>query len=285
MKKCLSILKNKNITNIAIGKFESMHLAHLRVLSHLDKNGAILLIKKPTESFLLSINERQKFSKYPIYIIEFKKIKYLSGKKFIKLLQKTFPNLKTIIVGQDFRFGKGRKSGIKDIAQFGLNVISVPEIFLDGIAVHSSTIRDYLMNGQIELANKLLGRNYSIKGKVVKGLGLGAKELVPTINIKPKQYILPQNGVYAGFARVGKKIYRSIIFLGNRLSIDSSFSVECHILGSFSAQVEPKVEIFFVKKMRDNQKFSSLLELKKQIKLDIKAAKIALESNKKKSDE
>lgn len=283
MKKFSSISKNNNITNIAIGKFDSMHLAHQAVFKHLNSNGIILFIKMPLSKggSILPYNKREKYAKNKMYYIEFDKIKDISGKKFIKYLIKKLPNLKTIIVGQDFKFGKNRNYSTNDIPKLAnLNVISIPEILLDKIPLHSSYIRNFILNGKVELANKLLGRFYCIEGKVIKGQGVGGKELFPTINIKADEYILPQDGVYATYTKINDNIFNSISFLGNRLSTNMSFAIESHIINKNIKKIPKTIEIFFIKKIRDNKMFDKLESLKKQIEIDIeKSLKIIKNSD------
>lgn len=276
MRKFSSILKNDEVIAVAIGKFDSMHLAHKAVLKHLDKNDIVLLIKmsqQPNGS-ILPYRKRENYIKRKLYFIDFEKIRNLSGKKFLKYLQMKLPNLKTIIVGDDFRFGKNRKYSAKNIPEISnINVIIIPEIKIDGIPVHSSYIRSFILSGEINLANKLLGRYYSIDGDVINGQGIGKKMLFPTLNIKADEYILPKDGVYASYTKINKDIFKSITFLGNRLSTNMSFAIETHIIDKILDRTPKKLEIFFVKRIRDNKKFENLDSLKYQITLDINCAR------------
>ena len=309
MKKFSSISKNNKITNITIGKFDSIHLAHQRLISALDKNGAVIIITFKNSAFkgdlgdlkicdlgfkganqntqILPQSEKKRYILRPIYTLKFDKIKNLSGKKFIKLLQKKLPHLREIIVGEDFRFGKNRKFGANDIPKIStLKTRIFKEMKIDEIPVHSKNIRAFLRDGKIALANKLLGRLYSIKGRIVRGQGLGAKAVFPTINIAVHDYLLPQSAVYASKTRVCGKSYDSITFLGKRLSADNNFAIESHILGDFECEsskiIDKKAEIFFIEKIRDNRKFDSLPALKAQIQKDIKKAKAIFKQRKSK---
>lgn len=290
MKKFSSISKNNRITNITIGKFDSIHLAHKALIGALDKNGAVIIIAFKSDlssginQYILTQHDKKYHISHPIYIIKFNKIKNLSGKKFIKYLQKKLHNLRKIIVGEDFRFGKNRANCAKDIPKISnLKVSIFKEMQIDGIPVHSQSIRAFLTQGQVDKANKLLGRTYSIKGRVIRGQGIGAKQVFPTINITQGKYLLPQQAVYATKTRIKGKIYDSISFLGKRVTTDNNFAIESHILGDFefksSKIVGKNVEIFFIEKIRDNKKFNNLSVLKKQIKSDIKKAKAILAKN------
>ncbi|RAX53056.1 riboflavin biosynthesis protein RibF [Helicobacter sp. 16-1353] len=282
MRKFSSILKNDEVMSIAIGKFDSMHLAHKAVLKYLDKNDIVLLIKTPQHlrGSILPYRKRENYTKRKIYFIDFEKIKNLSGKKFLKYIQTKLPNLRTIIVGDDFRFGKNRKYSAKNIPEISnLNVIIIPEIKIDGIAVHSSYIRKFILNGEINLANKLLGRFYSIEGNVISGQGIGKERLFPTFNINAGEYILPKDGVYASYTKIGKDVFKSTTFIGNRLSTNMSFAIETHIIDRVINDNPKKIEIFFVKRIRDNKKFQNLDSLKHQIMVDIECAKEILDSS------
>ena len=276
MKRFSSISKNNNIKSIAIGKFDSMHLAHKYILDKLDESGIVLLIKMPPNlyGFMLPYNKRQNYSKNEIYYIDFYEISNLSGIEFLKMLKDRLPNLEHIIVGSDFRFGKDRAYGAKDIeniSNFAVTIIG--EKSIDGIPIHSSYIKKYLLEGDIKLANKLLGRFYCIEGEVVRGQGIGSDLLFPTINIKADVYVLPHDGVYATYTKINDEILKSISFLGHRFSTDMSFAIETHIIDKNIKNPPNTLEIYFVEKIRDNQKFASFAVLKEQIINDINIAK------------
>ena len=152
-------------------------------------------------------------------------------------------------------------------------MVVVDEVCYDGMGVHSSAIREFIKQGKIKEANKLLGREYSIEGDVVKGQGIGAKELVATLNLEVKSYLLPREGVYATRTRMGSYTYGSVTFIGTRVSADGNFSVETHILDEVAPKVTKHIAVRFIKRLRDNKKFNNLSELKEQIKRDINEAR------------
>lgn len=272
MKKFSSLSNNNDISTITIGKFDSIHLAHNAILNKLGKSGIVIVIKMDTikESSIIPHYKKEQYVVNEMYYIDFHKIKNLSGKKFIKYLKTKLPNLKTIIVGYDFRFGKNRKSSINDITKNNnLNVLVLEEMQIEGIPIHSSYIRKFILEGDIVNANKLLGRHYSIEGEVVKGQGRGQSDLFPTLNIIANDYLLPKDGVYITYTRIESSIFQSISFIGNRLSTDMSFAIETHIINKIIPTPKSKIEIFFFKRIRDNKKFLDLSSLKKQIQIDI----------------
>ncbi|MDY0051284.1 MAG: bifunctional riboflavin kinase/FAD synthetase [Aliarcobacter sp.] len=271
MKKSSSILVNKNtITSIAIGGFDGMHSAHQKLFKNLDKNGAILSIESGYAN-LTPKRYRQEYSIYPIYYYVLENIRHLEGDEFIKLIKEEFPNLKKIVVGFDFCFGKNRKYCIEKLKDlFNGEVLVIDEIKIDDVPVHSRIIRQYLKDGNIKMANKLLGKEYKIYGHQIKGQGLGTKSFVPTINLKVDEFLLPQEGVYITKTILDNKEYKSITFLGHRVTTDGSYAVETHILDENITNDNYTTQVKFYEKIRDNKKFDSFEDLKKQIFDDIK---------------
>ena len=274
MKKSSSILVNKNtITSIAIGGFDGMHSAHQELFKRLDKNGAIVSIESGYAN-LTPRRYRQEYSIYPIYYYVLENIKHLEGDEFIKLLKEEFPNLQKIVVGFDFCFGKNRRYCTEKLKElFKGEVEIIDEIKIDNIPVHSRIIREYLKDGDIETATKLLGKEYKIYGHQIRGQGLGSKNFVPTINLKVDEFLLPKEGVYITKTILNEHEYNSITFLGHRVTTDGSYAVETHILDKDIINKEYIVQVKFLKKLRDNKKFEKFEELKKQILDDIESAK------------
>ena len=275
MKRPSTILVKDNIDTIAIGSFDGIHLGHKQLINRLGENGALFVIDKDHANLTPGL-KRSEYSKHPCMFYHFLKVKDLSGKEFITLLKKEFINLKKIVVGYDFQFGKKRSCNVIDLIELFDGEVEIVEEFLyNGVSVHSSLIREFLVNKDIDGANRFFGREYSIIGNIISGQGLGKKELYPTINIKVKDYLLPSDGVYASRTKMEDKIYDSVTFIGTRTSTDGNFSIETHILDS-DIEVHDEVEIFFVCYLRENRKFSNLKALKTQISIDIDSAKSAL---------
>jgi len=273
MKNYSTLKNNTEITSIAIGGFDGMHKAHQELFQKLDSNGAVLVIDSGYAN-LTPKTIRQEYSKYPIFYYELKEIKHLSGEEFIQLLQSNFPKLEQIVVGYDFCFGTNRKYCIKDLKKlFNKKVTVVEEVSINDISVHSRVIREYLKNGDIKTSNLLLGKEYKIKGSQIKGQGLGSKSFVPTINLTVSEYLLPNDGVYVTKTILDDKIYPSVTFLGHRATTDNSYAIETHILDSNITNKSKNIEISFIEKIRDNEKFTNFNELKKQILLDITYSK------------
>ena len=279
MKKNSSILVKNNIDknsidSIAIGGFDGMHIAHQELFKNLNPKGAIISIETGYAS-ITPKNYRQEYTKYPIFYYDLEDIKALDGADFIEMLKNDFKNLKKIVVGFDFCFGKNRAYKTQDLKKiFDGEVVVIPEIKLNNFPVHSRYIREFLLNGDIEKANSFLGKEYKIFGKHIVGQGLGKKEFVATINLNVNEFLLPQSGVYITKTIVNDIEYNSVSFLGHRGSTDGKFAVETHILNQENIEIKDEnVQIKFIRRIRENRKFDNFLELKNQILKDIDIAK------------
>ena len=267
-----TILKKDSVDTLAIGSFDGIHVGHQQLIKQLGKQGALFVIDKDQANLTPGV-KRSEYAGYPCMFFHFLKVKHLSGEEFVALLKHEFINLKRIVVGYDFYFGQHRSCNAHDLERlFDGEVIIVDAFSYHGIPVHSSMIRTYLSEGKIQEANRFLGREYSMIGDVIKGQGLGQKELVPTLNLRVLEYLIPKSGVYATRTKIGDNIYDSVSFIGIRHTTDEHFSVETHILDKQLAEVNSSVELFFVAFLRENKKFDSLSALKLQIERDIHEA-------------
>lgn len=267
-----TLLTKHNITAIAIGHFDGVHRGHKQLLRQLGTYGGLVVVDKNIANITPRL-KRAEYSNYPCFIYEFEEIKALSGPDFVELLLHDFTNLNKIVVGYDFRFGRGRAWDKYDLKSlFCGDVVIVPEYCYEGVGVHSSSIREYIKQGNIIMANRLLGREYSTEGIVIKGQGIGKNELVPTLNLEFLGYLTPAPGVYASRTKIGYKTYASVTFVGNRVSTDNKFSIETHIINENIIQTPRIVSVCFIEKIRENMHFDTLEKLKIQIYDDIKKA-------------
>jgi len=263
----------KKSTSIAIGGFDGMHIGHQQLFNALDKDGTIVVIETGYAN-LTPKKEREHFSHFPLAYLELENIRHLSGEEFIAFLKEKFPKLQKIVVGYDFHFGKDRKYSHRELKElFDGEVVVVEEVSLHGDSVHSHKIRAKLQIGDILGANAFLGHNYTVKGDVVSGQGIGKKELVATINIEAEEFLMPKEGVYATLTRIDDEehFHPSVSFVGHRVTTDGSFALESHILDG-EVSCNKRASISFVNFIRENKKFASLEELKQAIKKDITIA-------------
>ncbi|QSZ42091.1 bifunctional riboflavin kinase/FAD synthetase [Sulfurimonas aquatica] len=263
----------KNSTTIAIGGFDGMHIGHQALFNELGENGTIVVIETGYAN-LTPKRCREKFTNKNIIYLELESIRHLDGVGFMKLLNEKFVDLEKIVVGYDFHFGKDRRYSYVDLTElFDGEVVVVDEVTHKNDSVHSHKIRAKLQIGDIKSANEFLGHNYTIIGKHIRGQGIGAKELVATINVQATEFLMPKEGVYATLTRINDEehFHPSVSFVGHRVTTDGSFAIETHILDG-EVTCKERVEISFVAYIRGNEKFDSLEELKKMIQKDIAKA-------------
>ena len=150
------------------------------------------------------------------------------------------------------------------------------QVSLDGKAISSTRVREAVKAGNLDLASQMLGRQYSIASQVVKGDQLGHQLGFPTANLDVSGLVLPPNGVYSAQAIVRGSAHRAVLNIGIRPTIQNptpSTRVEVHLLDFSGDLYGQELEAIFSDKLRDEQKFASLEELKKQIARDIAAAR------------
>jgi len=255
-----------NIKSIAIGSFDGIHLGHQALLLEAE---AVVVIERNC-SVMTAGYRRTRYIDKPCFFYHLDKIMSLSAKGFIDRLLEDFPKLETIVIGYDFRFGYKKEGDTKLLQQlFNGEVKIIKEVKHKNISVHSRSIKEFIKNGEIELANELLNRQYSIEGKIIMGQGLGRKKLVPTLNLKVYNYILPKSGVYATKTLINNQWLPSVTFLGHRVTTDGSFAIETHIIDIDIGVVEGDISLKFISYIRGNRKFEGLDALKKQIEYDI----------------
>ena len=264
-------MKLKNtIKSIAIGSFDGIHVAHQALIAKAD---ALVIIERGG-GYLTPGYKRSLYTDRLCCFYDFDRIKGLTPEGFVARLQEDFPQLEKIVVGYDFAFGKDKMGTAETLkVLFDGKVEIVSEVCIESVSVHSRTIKTYLREGNIAMANTLLGRMYTIEGEVISGQGLGKKELVPTLNLRVKGYELPLEGVYATRTLVAGIWLPSVSFLGHRVTTDGSFAVETHVLERDIGEVKGRIEVEFVDLLRANQKFESLEALKVQIDIDISHVK------------
>lgn len=201
----------------------------------------------------------------------------LTAYEFLKKILYDKYNVTTLVVGHDHRFGRNRTDGYEKYVEYGKE-IGIEVVQADRFAtekfthVSSSEIRNALLNGDIPVANELLAYPYSFRGIVTDGYKLGRKIGFPTANIEPENTdkLLPAHGVYAVDVIWNNKTYRGMMNIGNRPTIDNNelTSIEVHII-NFSENIYNEVlEISFLKKIRNEQKFENIEKLIKQLEAD-----------------
>ena len=279
---------------LTIGNYDGIHLGHQKLINELlikSKNSqidsAIMIFEphprefftpKDAPSRITSLREKIEYFQSKkidrIYVVKFNmEFAQMSGDQFFLKLKNRI-SAQTILVGEDFRFGKNRECGITDLPESDIEIIILKELRMNNKRVSSTHIRDALSSGDLDLANDLLGRHYSISGKVIHGDQRGREMGFPTANIHMFHNRPPIKGVFA--VKLNEKF--GVANLGTRPTVAgiSKLHLEVHILNFSKDLYGQHVHITFLKKIRDEIKFNSIDALTEQIKKDIINAEIFL---------
>ena len=203
-----------------------------------------------------------------LIIIEFNnEMANMPKEEFINYLKEL--NIKSLVAGYDFTFGKMAEGDIRDLDK-NFEFYEVKKYIYDGVRVSTTYIRELLDSGNIKEANKLLGRNYSISGNVEYGNQKGRLIGFPTANIDYKNYFLPRGGVYKVTVEINGILYKGICNIGNNPTINYSLvkKLEVHIIDLNENIYGKNVRINFIDRIRDEMKFSSANELIDQLNKD-----------------
>ena len=206
----------------------------------------------------------------------------LTADQFIKDLLVNKIGMKAIVAGEDYSFGKNREGNIAMMKSYALdcgfevivaNWIKTPKGITDRIS--STRVRELVTDGHMTKAEKMLGRQYQIRGQVVTGRDRGGKLLgIPTANINLHDELCPKTGIYAVTVECRGNQHNGVANIGYSPTFeDHVFTVEVHILDFDDNIYGEKIRVNFIKRIRDEIKFSSISELIEQIKKDIAAAR------------
>jgi len=206
----------------------------------------------------------------------------LTADQFIKDLLVNKIGMKAIVAGEDYSFGKNREGNIAMMKSYALdcgfevivaNWIKTPKGITDRIS--STRVRELVTDGHMTKAEKMLGRQYQIRGQVVTGRDRGGKLLgIPTANINLHDELCPKTGIYAVTVECRGNQHNGVANIGYSPTFeDHVFTVEVHILDFDDNIYGEKIRVNFIKRIRDEIKFSNISELIEQIKKDIAAAR------------
>ncbi len=202
----------------------------------------------------------------------------ISAREFIKGILVDRLAVKEIVVGYDYAFGHNRKGNIEVLQEmgreFGFAVHQIGPVFVGETLVSSTSIRNLLLEGKVSEVNQLLGRQYQIRGEVMKGKNRGEALLgYATANLQPTDGLIPKRGVYIVLVEVAGILYQGLTNIGfNPTFKEKDLMIETHILGLSRNIVKEEIRINFLFRLRDEIAFTGPEELSQQISRDIKAA-------------
>ncbi|MBO7255221.1 MAG: bifunctional riboflavin kinase/FAD synthetase [Paludibacteraceae bacterium] len=295
--KILSDKQKLNVQTIAtIGFFDGVHIGHRFLLSELKTIGQ----KKRLESLVISFNNSPQNSLHPKKNIKYlstplektqllsdfgisnclmldfdKKIAQQDAETFLMWLKEMY-SVKILLIGHDHRFGNDKISTFETYQKLGeklnIEITKCTKFEDNGKQVSSSIIRSLISNGDIKLANQLLDYTYSITGKVIHGNKIGRTIGFPTANLKiNSEKIIPKNGVYIVETCINNQIYKGLLNIGTRPTIDGNTqTIETHLIDFNKDIYDEKITLYIKKRLRDEIKFSSITELQQQIEIDRK---------------
>ncbi len=281
-------------SSLTIGNFDGFHLGHRKILSTLVESARKLGTRSVLISFVphplqLLMPERAPKAITPLdekigllreseldllAILDFNEaLSRMSGEDFVKEIVVQAFRAQYVFAGSDFVFGHRRTGNVALLRRLSreldFRVHTSPQVVVRGSRVSSTRIRDLIHSGRISSANRLLGRYFSLNGTVVPGRGLGKKALFPTLNLYPGDELIPQPGVYVTQATVEEQVHPSVTNIGWRPTVaGKDLTVETHLIDAHLKKTPPKLNLAFLHRLRDEEKFSSLEELRGQITRD-----------------
>ena len=292
-------LKDYNSTKpsvITIGTFDGVHIGHKKIINQLtsisSKNNLIsillsffphpkMVLQNDNELKLINtIQEKEgllnSLNLDYLIIKEFtKEFSRLSALEFVRDILVNKLNAKHIIIGYDHHFGRNRTANIEQLKEFGeLYDFKVTEILaqdIDDIAISSTKIRKSLINGEIRLANKFLGYNFFFSGNVVHGNNIGKTISFPTANIKidAPYKLVPKNGVYIVKTIIDNQITFGMMNIGYNPTFNGKQkSIEIHFMNFNKNIYDKTLTIEMILRIRNEIKFNSVDDLKKQLEQD-----------------
>ncbi|HHL3492060.1 TPA: bifunctional riboflavin kinase/FAD synthetase [Legionella pneumophila] len=285
-----------------IGNFDGVHLGHQHLIKALRAKAdemnlplvVLLFEPQPKEYFhrekaparLSTLREK-------IDVLNLCQVDYIYCIKFDAILAQTsalnfaqfylFEALKIryLLVGQDFRFGKNREGDVNLLktlgAHYSCEVTVQSDFLIENEKISSTRIREALQEGNLQFAAKLLGRPYSMCGRVIKGDGRGRQWGIPTANLGMHRLSIPLQGVYVVQVHINSKAYSGVANIGKRPTVAGTKNIlEVHLFDFHGSLYGQLLQVIFLHKLRDEVKFSSVESLITQINSDILLAKTYL---------
>jgi riboflavin kinase / FMN adenylyltransferase len=286
---------------VSVGNFDGVHRAHAHVLGEIVRRAQESAAKAVAVTFephparilrpdaalklLTPLPEKLRLLEVTgidaVLILPFgRDLSLMTPRQFAERILKKKLHARELHEGYNFRFGHKAAGDVNLLSQLGqemgFEVKVYPEQKLRGEPVSSSHIRKLIREGRVSRARHLLARPFGILGTPGRGRGLGSKYTVPTINLARYEELVPKDGVYITWTRVGAERFDSVTNVGNRPTFGTeSFAIETHLLNFHPIELTPEseVEICFLDRIRDEIKFPSVEALREQIAHDVKKAR------------
>lgn len=282
---------------VTSGTFDGVHLGHQKILARLKEiagknNGETVVITfwphprfilRPDDSSLKLLNTfeekadllKEQGIQHLIRIPFTKEFSQLSSEEFItKILVQTI-GTKKLVIGYDHRFGKNREGSFEQLKlngpAYGFDVEEIPRQDVDHVGVSSTKIRHALDQGDVQTATHLLGRLYSINGRVVKGDKLGRLMGFPTANIEIDTHhkLIPMDGIYAVKVAYAHQVFGGMLYIGNRPTVNGTKrNIEVNIFNFERDIYGEDLTVHFIELIRNDMKFGDLEALKQQLEKD-----------------
>ena len=291
-------------TLLTIGVFDGVHLGHKYLLSQLTEQareqnllgGVVTFNQHPQEvlapktklPFLTNLTQRTELIKNEgveiIVPLSFtSELAQLSARQFAGMLQKHL-RMRGLVLGPDFALGRGREGDTTALSalgkDMGFTVTVISPVTINGEVASSTAVRNALAEGDMKRVLQLIGRPFSLSGRVTKGTGRGVGLGFPTANldIDPRQ-ALPADGVYTTWSHIDSKLYQSVTNIGKQPTFgDNQLTIEVYILEYQGNLYGQELTIDFIERLRSEKQFGTAEELKKQIAEDIKRGRAILSS-------
>ena len=286
-------------TVATLGNFDGVHLGHQAILQRVTESAksaslpAVSLTFDPLPRKILqpenaplqiqTLSQRlQSLSDYnidhTIVIVFNRDFSLITPREFVTEFLVGCLQIRRFVVGENFSFGHQKSGNIALLREMGqaqdFEVEEVPQVKLGDQRVSSTFIRNRIVAGEIEEANRFLGHPFRMSGVVVPGEKLGGTIGTPTSNLKVENELLPANGVYVTNAIIGTDSYEAVTNIGVRPTVGGKkLTVEAHLLDFSGDLYGQNLELEFLRKLREEKRFEGINALKSQIQLDIVEAR------------
>lgn len=266
---------------IGLGVFDGVHLGHRDIVTQSDAVMTLfphpdrVLQKNAELPYLCSLVELSELLPQLMVLRFSSQTALMSAHEFLSFILDAVKPA-GIVCGSDFKFGANQEGTVAYLQQWGVqNGIAITVVslrHLDGEPIKSSMIRNYIQEGDLERACRLMGHDYPLFGRVVRGKGDGRRLGFPTANLRWfRNKCLPAFGVYEATVEIENVAHLAIVYVGNRPTLNNGFSVEVHIPGWSGGLYGQRLKVWVSRRIRGDQRFSSVDELIAQITRDIAA--------------